>query len=272
MSERPTQPSRLWTPPAPKAPAQDLLRLRLLSFNIQVGLDTRRYAHYVTRAWRHALPWNGHHASLDRIAELIGDYDFVALQEADAGSLRTRFLNQMEYLARRAGFAHWGYTVTRDLQPVARHCLGYLSRRAPLRHEEHRLPSPIPGRGAVVVELGPQAAGLRVIVTHLSLGPDTRRRQLDYISHLAEQPGPTVVMGDFNCEPEVLRSHSRLRQSGLWLPDETPATFPSWRPSRSIDHVLVTPDVAIHELKTLPALGSDHLPLAVEIGVGRAHG
>jgi endonuclease/exonuclease/phosphatase family metal-dependent hydrolase len=271
MSERPTEPSRLWTPPAPKVPEQDL-RLRLLSFNIQVGLDTRRYAHYVTRAWRHALPWDGHHASLDRIAELIGDYDFVALQEADAGSLRTRFLNQMEYLAKRAGFAHWGYTVTRDLHPVARHCLGYLSRRVPLRHEEHRLPSPIPGRGAVVVELGPEAAGLRVIVTHLSLGPDTRRRQLDYISHLAEQSGPTVVMGDLNCEPEVLRGHSRLRQSGLWLPDETPATFPSWRPSRSIDHVLVSPEVAIHELKTLPALGSDHLPLAVEIGVGRVDG
>jgi endonuclease/exonuclease/phosphatase family metal-dependent hydrolase len=271
MSERPAESSRLCTTPATRAPDQDL-RLRLLSFNIQVGLDTRRYAHYVTRAWRHALPWGGHGASLDRIAELIGDYDFVALQEADAGSLRTRFLNQMEYLAKCAGFAHWGYTVTRDLRPLAQHCLGYLSRCAPLRHQEHRLPSPIPGRGAVVVELGPAAAGLRVIVTHLSLGSRARHRQLDYIGRLAEQSGPTVVMGDMNCEPQVLRGHARLRRSGLWLPDETPATFPSWRPSRSIDHVLVSPDVTIHALKTLPALGSDHLPLAVEIGVGRTHG
>jgi endonuclease/exonuclease/phosphatase family metal-dependent hydrolase len=268
VTDKPARGSSVWTPDAqPTLPKQDL-RLRLLSFNIQVGMETRHYTHYVTRAWRHALPWNGHHASLDGIAELLGDYDFVALQEADAGSLRTRFVNQIEYLARRAGFAHWGIAVTRNLQPVAQHCLGYLSRNKPIRHEQHALPTTIPGRGAVLVELGPQAAGLRVIVTHLSLGAKARRRQLDYIGHLAGRPGPTVVMGDMNCGAEVLRQHAKLRGSGLRLPDTVPATFPSWRPRRSIDHVLVSADVTIHELKTLPPMGSDHLPLSVEIGVG----
>ena len=31
-------------------------RLRLLSFNIQVGISTERYRHYLTRGWQHLLP------------------------------------------------------------------------------------------------------------------------------------------------------------------------------------------------------------------------
>src|SRR6266850_1168930 len=119
-------------------------RLRLLSYNIQLGLATGHYGHYLTRAWRHALPGPGMLRDLDRIGELARDYDFVAVQEADAGSLRTMNLNQLEYLAGRAGFPHWGVTITRDLRPVAQHCLGYLSRIAPTATIEHALPSLIP--------------------------------------------------------------------------------------------------------------------------------
>ncbi len=34
-------------------------RLRLLSFNIQVGISTQRYHHYLTRGWQHLLPHAG---------------------------------------------------------------------------------------------------------------------------------------------------------------------------------------------------------------------
>ena len=34
-------------------------RLRLLSFNIQVGISTERYRHYLTRGWQHLLPTRG---------------------------------------------------------------------------------------------------------------------------------------------------------------------------------------------------------------------
>ncbi|PYA79799.1 endonuclease, partial [Pseudomonas aeruginosa] len=34
-------------------------RLRLLSFNIQVGISTERYRHYLTRGWQHLLPHAG---------------------------------------------------------------------------------------------------------------------------------------------------------------------------------------------------------------------
>lgn len=242
-------------------------RLRLLSYNMQVGLHTRHYGDYLTRAWRHLLPSPGMRRRLDGIVELVRPYDFVALQEADAGSLRTLWRNQLEYLAGRAGFPHFGISVTRDLRPVAQHCLGFLSRFRPERVSEFQLPSRVPGRGGLIVTLGEEVGGLVVLITHLSLVARARHRQLDLVSRLVPRWRPVVLVGDLNSEPDALRRHVELSESGLRLPEGGPATFPSWRPRRCLDHVLVSPGVQVYELTALQAGHSDHLPLAVELGI-----
>lgn len=268
MSAAPGGPSPVWTPePGVTVPPPASERLRLLSYNIHVGSRPGHYGHYVTRAYRHLLPGPGMHATLDQMAEMMGAHDFVAIQEADAGSLRTRFVNQMEYLAKRAGFSHLGFTITRDLKPIARHALGFLSRVAPLRTEEHALPSRIPGRRAMTVALGPQGAGLNLVIAHLSLGREDQHRQLDYLSRLVSPNVPTVLLGDFNCEARFLREHGGLSRGGVWVPHTTPVTFPSWRPQRGLDHILTTPHVEVHRLETLPHVFSDHLPLLAEVSV-----
>lgn len=246
-----------------------MIRLKLLSFNIQVGMETGHYGHYLTRAWRHALPGPGMHRNLDRIAELMQDYDFVAIQEADAGSLRTQFTNQVEYLAKRAGFNHCGLAVTRNLQPVARHALGFLSRSAPASVDEHVLPSRIPGRSAMRITLGPEIGGLQLLVTHLALAGETRQRQLQHINQLLPEKGPVALLGDLNCDVSMLRTYLGANAGRLWLPEQSPATFPSWRPQRSIDHILLSTDIQLHKLEALPHAISDHLPLAADIGVPR---
>ena len=209
------------------------------------------------------------HRTLDPIADLMAEYDFVAVQEGDAGSLRTLFRNQIEYLAHRAGFTHWGLTVTRDLHPVARHCLGYLSRYKPQRVEEHELPTLIPGRRALRIELGPDGGGLTLLVAHMSLGRGTQQRQLEYLSGLLTPGNPAVLMGDLNCDARMLRGHPALRRTGLLTPLASPATFPSWRPRRGIDHILVSPGIEVHRLEALPLFLSDHLPLAAEISLAQ---
>jgi endonuclease/exonuclease/phosphatase family metal-dependent hydrolase len=242
-------------------------RLKLLSFNIQVGLHTAHYGHYVTRAWRHALPGLGPHLGLDTAADLARDYDFVAIQEADAGSLRTRFLNQVEYLARIAGFPYSGYAVTRDLRPVAQHCLGFLSRWPARIVADHALPGPIRGRRTLHVEVQTPNGALAVYVAHLSLGRSTQMEQLHYLAELAGSHAHSIIVGDLNCDPDLLRQHPALSRAGFWLPEQSPLTFPSWAPRRSIDHVLPSRDVAIHSLRALPRALSDHLPLAAEISL-----
>ena len=94
-------------------------RLRLLSFNIQVGISTEKYRHYLTRGWQHLLPHNGRAGNLQKIGDLLGDFDLVALQEADGGSLRSGFLNQTQYLAESAGFPYWSHQPNRKVAKVA---------------------------------------------------------------------------------------------------------------------------------------------------------
>lgn len=259
--------TRVWAPGGLVVPPSLAERLRLLSYNIHVGTRPGHYGHYVTRAYRHLLPGPGMHTTLDHMAELMSGHDFVAVQEADAGSLRTRFVNQIEYLAKRAGFSHTGFTITRDLKPVARHALGFLSRVAPERIVEHALPSRIPGRRAMSVQFGPERGGLTLLIAHLSLGRQDQHRQLDYLSRLVSPNAPTILLGDLNCEARFIREHGGLSRGGIWVPHTTPVTFPSWRPARGLDHILATPHVEVHRLETLPHLLSDHLPILAEVSV-----
>lgn len=239
--------------------------VRLLTLNIQGGLASTGYHHYLTQAWRHLLPSRGTHGNLERIAKLASGYDIVALQEADAGSLRTRQLNQVAHLAERAGFPHWHAAVTRELMPFARHCLGCLSRWPFTAVRYHALPGWLPGRGALEVEVKPPGcATLRLIIVHLALGQRVRRAQLAYLATLVQPGIDTVVLGDFNCSTLELDAHGAVATTGL-RGLHAAHTFPSWAPARSLDHILVTPAVEVTSWQVLDDRVSDHLPVAAEL-------
>jgi len=78
--------------------------LRLLSYNVQVGISTRRPHQYVTSSWKHLIPHNQRLQNLEKVAELIQSYDIIGLQEVDAGSIRSNYINLVEFLAYQAGF------------------------------------------------------------------------------------------------------------------------------------------------------------------------
>ncbi|MGH8444748.1 MAG: endonuclease/exonuclease/phosphatase family protein [Solimonas sp.] len=240
-------------------------RLRVLTLNIQVGLQTAHYGHYVTGAWRHVLPSRSVPDNLDRIADLASRFDLVALQEADAGSLRTAQINQVEYLARKAGFTYWHVAVNRNLGPFAQHCLGFLSRHPLLDMQHHALPGRMPGRGALAATLmQPGCNPVRVIVTHLALSRASRRRQLDYLAGLAAPGSELLLLGDLNCDTEELLGHTPFGAIGL-QPIAGAATFPSWKPRRRLDHVLATPGLRVAHSHVVPTPLSDHLAVAAEL-------
>mgnify|MGYP001828978693 CR=1 FL=1 len=74
---------------SPQSESSPTRKLRLLSYNIQAGTSTVRYRHYVTHSWRQVLPHSRRVENLDAISDLVSGFDMVALQEADAGSLRS---------------------------------------------------------------------------------------------------------------------------------------------------------------------------------------
>ncbi|SBV38088.1 putative endonuclease/exonuclease/phosphatase family protein [uncultured Stenotrophomonas sp.] len=241
--------------------------LRLLTANIQAGSSTRRYSDYVTRSWSHALPAGSKRSSLDAIAKLASDRDIVGLQEADPGSLRSGFTNQTHYLAERAGFNYWSHQPNRRMGGVASSANGLLSRLEPVEVQDHALPGRIGGRGVLLARFGDDRKGLTVAVAHLSLGVGSRLSQLDFIADLLTDHPNAVLMGDFNCKAErpemqVLYRKTRLQPPGCLVP-----TFPSWRPDRAIDHILVSSNLHQRSVEAVPAAFSDHLAVAMSIDV-----
>ncbi|WP_407926464.1 endonuclease/exonuclease/phosphatase family protein [Aquipseudomonas ullengensis] len=237
--------------------------LRLLSFNIQVGINTAGYRHYLTRSWQHLLPNAGRGGNLQRIGSLLGDYDLVALQEVDGGSLRSGYVNQVEHLAQLGAFPYWYQQLNRNLGRLAQHSNGVLSRLQPSQLEDHPLPGP-PGRGAILLRFGEGPDALVVVMMHLALGARTRTRQLAYIRELIGGYRHQILMGDMNTHAVDLLQHSPLRDLGLLAP-QIEATFPSWRPQRCLDHILLSPGLALERVAVLSQPISDHLPVAVDI-------
>lgn len=240
-------------------------RLRLLSYNIQVGISSTLPHHYLTKSWKHVFQTRRRFDNLDKIAQLLRGYDIVGLQELDAGSHRTGYVDLTEYLAQQAEYPFWYHQLNRNYGPLAQHGNGFLSRLRPSEITEHRLPSLIPGRGAMLVRFGHGAESLAVIMVHLSLSRRARSNQLALVAELANAHRHVVMMGDMNCSPTSAEMTQLFRSTGLREPVEELHTFPSWRPQHHIDHILVSDGLQVQHCHVLNHAHSDHLPIAMEV-------
>ena len=181
--------------------------LRLLTYNLQVGIHTSAYHHYITRSWQHLLPHSKRLGRLDMLSEVLGRFDIVGLQEVDGGSFRSGNVNQVEYLAHRAGFAFHYQQLNRNLGRVAQHSNGLLARMSPSQIEEHRLPGTLPGRGAIHARFGEGPDALHVLVAHLALSHRGRTRQKKKCLAAIIRV-PVVQLGDPSQRPAGTRHRS----------------------------------------------------------------
>lgn len=244
--------------------------LRLLTFNLQVGIQTSAYHHYFTRSWQHFLPNPQRVKRLDIMGDVLSQFDVVGLQEADGGSFRSSRINQVEYLAAQAGFPHHFKQLNRNLGRIAQHSNGLLSRLTPTKIEEHRLPGTLPGRGAIHVRFGNGPDALHIFIAHLALSQRGRGRQLDYLSEIIEPLHHVVVMGDLNCTPDQLHAHQRFSASLPLHPVKPLLSYPSWQPRRALDHILLSQTLEAAEVRVMDHLFSDHLPIAVDLPLPKA--
>ncbi|TPW18071.1 MAG: hypothetical protein FD130_409 [Halothiobacillaceae bacterium] len=239
--------------------------LRLLSYNIQVAIASTRLRHYITQSWKHFLPHPQSFNNLDRIAEITHSYDMVALQEVDAGSLRSQFVNQVEYLAQKGNFPFWHSQTNRNFGKFAQASNGFLSQIRPTDVMEHKLPGLIPGRGAIVVRFGQTGQELVLILAHLALGMRARLTQLAYIAEIANGYEHVILMGDLNCQPHSREMRTLIHNTHFCPPCCNTQTFPSWRPARQLDYILVTPSLQVNSAHVINHAVSDHLPMAIDI-------
>lgn len=241
-------------------------RLRLLSCNIQAGNSTQRYRDYVAKSWAHVLP-AGKRDNIAAIAQLCSGFDIVGLQESDAGSLRSGFTNQTHRIAELSGFPFWSHQPNRRVGRFAHSANGLLSRQRPAEVLDYPLPGRVGGRGALIAHFDLGGERFTVAIAHLSLGARSRGAQIDFLADLLADAQHAVLMGDFNCPSDTTEMQRLYRHTRLRPPSNIVATFPSWKPSRAIDHILCSDDILAEPPVALPAGRSDHLGVALNIAI-----
>jgi hypothetical protein len=155
--------------------------MKLLTWNIQAGIGTKRYRDYLFHAHRQVIHTAAKTAILREIAREITPYDVVCLQEVDLGGRRAGYRSQIELIAAASGHGFVAVQQNRVIPGVSRHGNAILSRWPLEIVEDLKLPGRVAGRGCLIVDVaGPQR--LRVACLHLSLGAADQAAQLAVIA------------------------------------------------------------------------------------------
>lgn len=239
--------------------------LEFLSYNIQAGIGTLRPRDYVTRAHRQFMPVRPKTDNLDKIADYIRPFDVVCLQEVDLGGFRSGFINQANYLKARANFPYMATQINRRLGRLSLHGNIILSRRNINHIESHILPGSITGRGLLTAQLGFDNP-IVIANTHFSLGEADQRLQFEFIKETLSRFDRVILAGDFNCTPDspVLREFDEGCILDMVTEDYHHA-FPSWKPSKAIDHIFISKSFGSSKCEVENVLYSDHLPLSMRL-------
>ncbi|RUL87316.1 endonuclease/exonuclease/phosphatase family protein [Tautonia sociabilis] len=125
----------------------------------------------------------------------------------------------------------------------------------------------------VSIAFGDGRLNLWVVHPPSPLGPQGRGRGraelMALAREIASRPGPTLVVGDLNRTEGSPIFADFLRATGLR--DSRPGfgrqeSWPSWLPMRlPIDHAFLGPELAVVDRRLGPEIGSDHLPMLVEV-------
>ena len=226
------------------------MKLTFASYNIHkaVGLDRKR--------------------DPDRILSVLHelDADVVALQEVDR-----RFGVRESVLPRQAIEEHGWQIAPLRTRPasIGWHGNAILVRRGIEIEGAEPIALPrLEPRGAVCAHLKIEGRLVHVVGMHLDLSGIRRVHQVEAIcSHLKVQPGPAVLMGDFN---EWSARAGCLHAFGKdWTVLSPGNSFPSRRPLAQLDRIVHSPgwqcaEVGVHH-SVLAAKASDHLPVAARL-------
>ncbi len=223
--------------------------LKIMTYNIRHGTDA------------------GDRNHLEQIAVWLkcADMDFVGLQEVDSVCERSGKINQAEYLAAKTGMF---YTFVRhfDFQGGA-YGIALLSRYPLQNIKTYNLPvdtsSATRSVGFFTADAKvPRKGAVRLAVVHMDYRSQASRINQAHIigKILSQSRVPTVLMGDMNSSPgkeEIAVLMKKLKDGSIC----DCFTFPSDRPDRKIDYIMVSNHFQPVKSVSASSEFSDHLPL-----------
>ena len=255
-----------------QVPAKEEHHLRLFSLNVA---HARRDAPNRPFSGRERAERN-----LEDIARVVRQVspDVVALQEADGPSAWSGNFDHVETLAQAAGlrdhyrgdhnpFGFGPLNVQSGTALLAEHPL--------LDRTSHRFGmSWRDTKGFVVAKVSVPHWGdwdVDVVSVHLDfLVPGVRRDQIrQMVDVLKPRQRPLVVIGDLNCcwqrEPRSLSLLLETLGLQAYHPTARLPTYPSHRPRRRFDWILISEELAFERYVTVDGPLSDHLALVADL-------
>ncbi|WP_078429145.1 endonuclease/exonuclease/phosphatase family protein [Alkalihalobacterium alkalinitrilicum] len=232
-------------------------KLRFLSFNIRHGLGTDR------------------RVDLHRIAKIIkqSDADIIGLNEVDKTfSKRSHFIDQTSWLAEQLQMeCVFAPAISFQSRKVERREYGNaLFSRYPIIHSNNHIvrlrPLLCEPRSIIEATIQINQTLVKALVTHFSLNPLLRRKQMRKVIELSTQERPNVLMGDFNCRPyskdyyEVAKHYNNTCAKRI---QKELGTFPSRKPKYQLDYIFVNEkfEVIYSDVISTYKEASDHLPI-----------
>lgn len=214
----------------------------------------------------------GELATLDELAEVIKkeNPDYVALQEVDVKTLRSRAKHQngkdfLSELAFKTGmFGIYGKTIPYE---GGYYGIGILSKYPFVETKKVKLPSIDPAKEPRVVLYGltegANGDSLIVACTHLDYSSSASRlAQVATVKSVLEAlPYPVILGGDFNAFPDSPEVKESFMNWSSLTNDEP--TFSTKNPKSKIDYIFGFPEKAWKLISTevLNAKVSDHFPV-----------
>jgi len=225
------------------------------------------------------VSFNVHHGTVGRAGpvdpERLGavcaafDADVVALQEVDLGTRRTGGADLAAVVGRACAMAS-------VFGPSRRYPGGWYGNALLVRGDIEswsvaRLPK-VPWwrwwqepRTLLQATARVDGRALSLAVTHLAVAPAVNGPQLERVLALAaRRPDPLVVLGDLNRSPSMIEP--AVTAAGLTYVPHGP-TIPVRTPRRTIDHCLVSSDIAVDRVEVRATEMSDHAALLVDLAI-----
>ncbi len=248
----------------PGSPSPDEARLRVMTYNTHscVGLDGK--------------------VSPERVARVIARYrpHVIALQELDAGRVRTGGIDQAQSIARVLEMEYhfhpslvfeeerYGNAIVSSL-PIRLVRTGALPARG--RSEP---------RSVLWVEAEWEGRTIQILNTHLGLRTAERREQADHLTGREWMRDPRfpslcICCADLNAPPGSAehRTLTAALQDATQI-IEQPADRRTWLGVRQVDYVFVSPAIRVLQADMprtyLTRVASDHYPLVVDLALPEA--
>lgn len=224
------------------------------------------------------MSYNIHHGksllgryTLDEIANIIEESgaDIIGLQEVDSNFVRSKFQNQLKYLADKLSM---NYAYGDNVNIVgAKYGNGILSKYPIESYENLKLPSGKEQRGLLAAVIDIDGNKINFLNTHLGLTSSERLVQVNTISkYIDTLLGEVILVGDFN---DVHRSRSvhemtkKLSDIGYITNNSRVPTFEVALLSKRIDYIFISKNIKANKYKVIRSNASDHYPIVADVKI-----